>query len=68
MDYYNLISKNPTSDAFSKFVSLGLIADCAFEIDKSIDNCQRCLQIHVDRLNSIKSQEENNQEIVYNMN
>ena len=54
MEYFNLISGNKDND-FSRFISLGLIADLLFEIDKSNENCQNCIEIHVDRLKIIKN-------------
>lgn len=54
-DYYSLVQKDPASSVFCKFVSLGLIAELSFEMDNSFANCQRCLEIHLDRLNLVKS-------------
>ena len=54
MEYFDIIDKKENNN-FAKFTSLGLIAGFLFEMDKSEDNCQKCIQIHIDRLKIIKS-------------
>lgn len=54
MEYYEIIDKKENNN-FAKFTSLGLIAGFLFEIDKSEESLQKCIQIHIDRLKIIKS-------------
>jgi tetratricopeptide (TPR) repeat protein len=54
LEYFNLINKTDEND-YDKFVSLGMIADLLFCIDKSNESCQNCIQIHVDRLKIVKN-------------
>lgn len=57
-DYYSHIQQQP-DNSLCKCISLGLIAELSFETDSSLENCQRCLEIHLDRLNLIKSLDDN---------
>ena len=45
-------------DEYARFVSLGIIADLLFDINKSHESCQSCIQIHVDRLKIMKTSTE----------
>jgi tetratricopeptide (TPR) repeat protein len=54
LEYFNLINKSEEND-YDKFISLGMIADLLFDMDKSYESCQNCIQIHVDRLKIVKN-------------
>ena len=54
LEYFNLINK-PEENDYDKFISLGMIADLLFCMDKSNESCQNCIQIHVDRLKIVKN-------------
>ncbi len=55
MEYFEQIDQQEETNEFAKFTSLGLIADFLFEMKKTEENCQNCIQIHIDRLKIIKS-------------
>ena len=54
MEYLEQIDKQENNE-FARFTSLGLIADFMFEMNRNEENCQRCIQIHIDRLKIIKT-------------
>ena len=53
VEYFSIV--NELKNDYSRFVSLGLIAELLFEMDKSNESCQKCIEIHVDRLKIIKN-------------
>ncbi len=55
MEYFEQIDQEEITNEYAKFTSLGLIADFLFEMNKTEENCQNCIQIHIDRLKIIKS-------------
>lgn len=54
MEYLEQTEKQENNE-FAKFTSLGLIADFLFEMNRNEESCQRCIQIHIDRLKIIKT-------------
>lgn len=66
VEYLNKIEKDQNCD-YSKFVSMGIIADLMLQIGPINKNiCQQCIQMHIDRLKIIKSSSENSIEKAIN--
>ena len=53
IEYFSIV--NEKKDDYNRFVSLGIIAELLFEMEKSNETCQKCIEIHVDRLKIIKN-------------
>ena len=53
IEYFGIV--NEKNNDYNRFVSLGIIAELLFEMDKGSETCQKCIEIHVDRLKIIKN-------------